>query len=87
MNRKSSIGEALELDAGRNVQIDMPEYCLQIAESAHGGQYRDTGEPYINHPIELEELMAYIIQPSEYTGVFLPSAYSHDVPEQKIRIP
>ncbi|MCX6814265.1 MAG: hypothetical protein NTY20_01250 [Candidatus Aenigmarchaeota archaeon] len=56
--------------------------CRQIAREAYKGQYRDTGEPYIIHPLEMEEIMGYILQPTNYKDIILCATDLHDVPEQ-----
>lgn len=57
---------------------DLPELALEFARKAHEGQVRKyTGEPYINHPIEV----ARIVSTVPHTDEMLAAAYLHDVVE------
>ena len=57
---------------------NLPEKALAYAAVKHEGQLRKyTGEPYINHPIEV----AAIVGGVQHTSSMLAAAYLHDVVE------
>ena len=43
-----------------NVDIDMVKKAYHFAEEAHKEQKRESGEPYIIHPIEVADILAEI---------------------------
>ncbi len=53
------------------------EKAYALAESAHAGQMRESGEPYVSHPLEV----AYILADLELDCDTLVSALLHDVVE------
>jgi len=65
------------LDANPNFNIEKLEKAYALAESAHSGQNRASGEPYITHPLEV----AYILADLELDCDTLVGALLHDVVE------
>lgn len=72
--------EALKVRALKvnpNFNIDKLEKAYALAENAHSGQNRASGEPYITHPLEV----AYILADLELDCDTLVGAILHDVVE------
>ena len=65
------------LDANPNFNIEKLEKAYTLAEGAHRGQNRASGEPYITHPLEV----AYILADLELDCDTLVGAILHDVVE------
>lgn len=65
------------LDANPNFNIEKLEKAYALAEGAHSGQNRASGEPYITHPLEV----AYILADLELDCDTLVGALLHDVVE------
>lgn len=56
--------------------------AVAFADLAHQGQVRKyTGEAYINHPIDVEEILQHIMFPDVPTAVMSAAAILHDVVE------
>lgn len=53
------------------------EKAFDIAEKAHEGQKRKSGEPYIIHPVSVARILADL----KLDGVSICAAMLHDVPE------
>lgn len=66
---------ALEYNAG--FDIDKLEKAYALARTAHDGQMRESGEPYLTHPLEV----AYILADLELDCDTLVGALLHDVVE------
>ena len=60
-----------------SINIGLIERAHQVAEQAHEGQQRASGEPYISHPVEV----AYYLATLEMDAETLAAALLHDVPE------
>ncbi len=65
------------LNTNPNFNIEKLEKAYSIAEKAHEGQNRASGEPYITHPLEV----AYILADIELDCETLVGALLHDVVE------
>ena len=65
------------LNTNPNFDIEKLEKAYAIAEKAHEGQNRASGEPYITHPLEV----AYILADIELDCETLVGALLHDVVE------
>ena len=63
--------------ANPNLNIEKLEKAYALAENAHSGQNRASGEPYITHPLEV----AYILADLELDCDTLVAALLHDVVE------
>ena len=57
--------------------LDLIEEAYELAEKAHAGQTRQTGEPYIIHPVSV----AYILAELEMDKEGVMAALLHDVVE------
>ena len=58
--------------------MDVAAEALAFATKAHAGQVRKyTGEPYINHPVDVAE----IVKTVPHTEAMIAAAYLHDVVE------
>ncbi|MEA3378058.1 MAG: HD domain-containing protein [Nanoarchaeota archaeon] len=57
------------------------EYALDLATSAHKRMKRDTGEPYITHPVAVASILENLVYKSEYKDAAIAAAYLHDVVE------
>jgi guanosine-3',5'-bis(diphosphate) 3'-pyrophosphohydrolase len=67
-----------------SINVGLIERAHQFAASAHEGQVRASGEPYINHPVEVAHYLATLQTDAET----LAGALLHDVPEDtEIAIP
>lgn len=60
-----------------NFNIEVLEKAYRVAEKAHEGQMRESGEPYVSHPLEV----AYILADLELDCDTLVGALLHDVVE------
>lgn len=69
-------------ESGRAYDFEMIDRAYTLAESAHGGQFRRSGEPYICHPISVAQILVQLGMDSES----LAAALMHDVVEDT-RIP
>ncbi len=65
------------LESGRPYDVDMLNRAYQLAEKAHEGQFRRSGEPYICHPIHVALLLVELGMDTES----LAGALLHDVVE------
>lgn len=54
------------------------EYAYRIAEAAHKGQFRQSGEPYLSHPLICT---IYLIELGFRQPPFIKATLLHDVPE------
>ena len=61
----------------KNFNIEVLEKAYKVAEKAHEGQMRESGEPYVSHPLEV----AYILADLELDCDTLVGALLHDVVE------
>jgi GTP pyrophosphokinase len=67
-----------------SINVGLIERAHQFAATAHEGQVRASGEPYINHPVEVTYYLATLQTDAET----LAGALLHDVPEDtEITIP
>jgi GTP diphosphokinase / guanosine-3',5'-bis(diphosphate) 3'-diphosphatase len=60
-----------------SVNVGLIERAHQVAEQAHEGQQRASGEPYISHPVEVAHYLATLQMDAET----LAAGLLHDVPE------
>jgi guanosine-3',5'-bis(diphosphate) 3'-pyrophosphohydrolase len=60
-----------------SINVGLIERAHQVAEQAHEGQLRDSGEPYISHPVEVAHYLATLQMDAET----LAAGLLHDVPE------
>ena len=60
-----------------NFNTEVLEKAYKVAEKAHEGQMRESGEPYVSHPLEV----AYILADLELDCDTLVGALLHDVVE------
>ena len=58
--RLSDILERVSLDQRGNGAQVLIERAYAVAEEAHAGQQRDSGDPYIQHPLSVALLLADI---------------------------
>ena len=63
--------------SGRPYDFDMIDRAYQLAASAHEGQFRRSGEPYICHPLSVAEILVELGMDSES----VTAALMHDVAE------
>ena len=63
-------------------EVEKVTKAYEIASRMHDGQYRDSGEPYITHPIEV----AYILAELRADGDTLCAALLHDALEDTVLI-
>ena len=64
-------------ETGKPYDMDMIARAYQVAEKAHGGQRRQSGEPYICHPLCVAQLLVELGMDSESVA----GALLHDVVE------
>ena len=64
-------------DYAPNANTDMIDVAYRVAKSAHKGQKRNSGEPYITHPTQ----MAYIAAELNLDATAICAALLHDVIE------
>ena len=57
--------------------LDLVTRAYMFARKAHEGQFRDSGEPYFNHPMEVAEILAEL----ELDVTSIAAALLHDVVE------
>lgn len=62
---------------GTAEDVELVRRAYAYARKAHEGQLRKSGEPYINHPVAVAEILAGL----ELDGVTLAAALLHDVVE------
>jgi guanosine-3',5'-bis(diphosphate) 3'-pyrophosphohydrolase len=60
-----------------SINVGLIERAHQVAEQAHEGQQRASGEPYISHPVEVAHYLATLQMDAET----LAAGLLHDVPE------
>jgi guanosine-3',5'-bis(diphosphate) 3'-pyrophosphohydrolase len=60
-----------------SINIGLIERAHQVAEQAHEGQERASGEPYISHPVQVAHYLATLQMDAET----LAAGFLHDVPE------
>ena len=65
------------LESGRPYDMEMLDKAYQLAEQAHSGQFRRSGEPYICHPLHVAMLLVDLGMDTES----LAAALMHDVVE------
>ena len=65
------------LESGRPYDMEMLDKAYQLAERAHSGQFRRSGEPYICHPLHVAMLLVDLGMDTES----LAAALMHDVVE------
>ena len=73
------LARAMEGYASR-LDIDMIRLAYELAEEAHSGQRRASGEPFINHAVEVATLVAEL----HLDTASVVSALVHDVPEDTV---
>ncbi|HLD61333.1 MAG TPA: RelA/SpoT family protein [Patescibacteria group bacterium] len=61
----------------RPTEIDLVYLAYEVADRAHQGQLRKSGEPYIMHPLAT----AYILASMRIDPAIIAAALLHDVPE------
>ena len=75
-----TIGRILEVIKSKHPEVDltMVKLAYEVAEKAHSGQKRDSGEDYLQHPLETAYKLAEmdIDLPTIIAGIL------HDVPEE-----
>ena len=72
---EKSIDEIIESFAGE--EADAIRRAYELAATAHEGQFRDSGEPYITHPVAV----AAILKEMNLDAATIQAALLHDVPE------
>jgi GTP diphosphokinase / guanosine-3',5'-bis(diphosphate) 3'-diphosphatase len=60
-----------------SVNVGLIERAHQVAQDAHEGQLRASGEPYVQHPVEV----AYYLATLQMDAETLAAGLLHDVPE------
>ena len=70
------LAHALE-NSGRPYNVEMIHKAYQLAEKAHEGQFRRSGEPYICHPLHVACLLVDLGMDSESVA----GGLLHDVVE------
>jgi guanosine-3',5'-bis(diphosphate) 3'-pyrophosphohydrolase len=60
-----------------SINVGLIERAHEVAEQAHEGQQRASGEPYISHPVEVAHYLATLQMDAET----LAAGLLHDVPE------
>ncbi|MCY4397984.1 MAG: bifunctional (p)ppGpp synthetase/guanosine-3',5'-bis(diphosphate) 3'-pyrophosphohydrolase [Gemmatimonadetes bacterium] len=73
------LARAMEGYASR-LDIDMIRLAYELAEEAHSGQRRASGEPFITHAVEVATLVAEL----RLDTASVASALVHDVPEDTV---
>ncbi len=61
----------------RPSEVEMVLLAFETAKKAHNGQFRKSGEPYINHPLGT----AFILATMKIDAAIVAAALLHDVPE------
>ena len=67
----------LIIDSGKNYDLDLIQKAYDLAEQNHNGQFRKTGEPYIEHPVSV----AAIVLELGLDTTSIVAALLHDVVE------
>ena len=65
------------IDSGRPYDFDLVDRAYALAEAAHDGQRRRSGEPYICHPLNVARILVELGMDSES----IAAALMHDVAE------
>ena len=65
------------IDSGRPYDFDLVDRAYALAEAAHNGQRRRSGEPYICHPLNVARILVELGMDSES----IAAALMHDVAE------
>ncbi|HEX3031564.1 MAG TPA: bifunctional (p)ppGpp synthetase/guanosine-3',5'-bis(diphosphate) 3'-pyrophosphohydrolase [Bacillota bacterium] len=60
-----------------NPRLDFIEEAYRFAETAHAGQFRNSGEPYITHPVAVAAILAEL----ELDQITIAAGLLHDVVE------
>ncbi|MCL2570211.1 MAG: HD domain-containing protein [Firmicutes bacterium] len=63
------------------------EKAKWFAKIKHNGQIRKTGEPYVNHPIRVAEIIKRTKPDSSGLDILMASAYLHDTVEDTYTSP
>jgi GTP pyrophosphokinase len=79
MNQKELFDDLLKKirATDKNYDIEKITRAFEMADSAHDGQTRKTGEPYITHPIEVADILVDLCMDTDT----IVSALLHDVVE------
>ena len=64
-------------ESGKNYDLEMIDKAYQLAEASHEGQFRKTGEAYIEHPVAVAGILAELGMDS----TSIAAAIMHDVVE------
>ena len=64
-------------DSGKNYDFPLIDKAYRLAEKSHAGQFRKTGEPYIEHPVSVAGILAEMGMDS----ACIAAALLHDVVE------
>ncbi|MBR5521451.1 MAG: bifunctional (p)ppGpp synthetase/guanosine-3',5'-bis(diphosphate) 3'-pyrophosphohydrolase [Oscillospiraceae bacterium] len=64
-------------ESGKNYDLEMIEKAYRLAEASHEGQFRKTGEAYIEHPLAVAGILAELGMDS----TCIAAAIMHDVVE------
>lgn len=64
-------------DSGKNYDFPLIDKAYRLAEKSHEGQFRKTGEPYIEHPVSVAGILAEMGMDS----ACIAAALLHDVVE------
>ena len=64
-------------DSGRAIEIDIIEKAYLLAEQSHTGQFRHSGEPFVDHPLHVASLLVDLGLDAES----IAAALLHDVVE------
>ena len=68
------------VDSGRPYDFDMIDRAYALAEKAHGGQRRRSGEPYICHPLSVASILVELGMDSESIAAALMHDMAEDTP-------
>ena len=68
------------IDSGRPYDFDLVDRAYALAEAAHNGQRRRSGEPYICHPLNVARILVELGMDSES----IAAALMHDVAEDTV---
>ncbi len=64
-------------DSGKNYDLEMIEKAYRLAEASHEGQFRKTGEAYVEHPVAVAGILVELGMDS----TTIAAAIMHDVVE------
>ena len=64
-------------ESGKGYDMEMIEKAYLLAEKNHAGQFRKTGEPYIEHPLSVAAILAEL----GMVSTSIVAAFLHDVVE------